>query len=89
MEIIDRVVENVSVQIITSQARRMRLLEETGCKRFRPERDSDMTVHTSAELEALYKEKMQTNFKTWESTMPTQRNIEHRTLSNHLATGSL
>jgi hypothetical protein len=53
MKIIDRVEENVRVQITRSQARRMRLLEETGSKRFRLEHD--MTVHMQAELEALYK----------------------------------
>jgi hypothetical protein len=52
MKIIDRVKENVSVQITTRQARRMRLLEETGGNRFRLERDK--TAHTPPEFEAVY-----------------------------------
>jgi hypothetical protein len=62
MKIIDRVKENANVQITTSQARRMRFLEEIGSNRFRLERD--MIVHKPAELEASYKKKkMQSNFE--------------------------
>jgi regulator of sigma D len=60
---IDTVKENVSVQITTSQARRMRLLRETVSNRFKLE-DEMIPVHTPAELEAVHKKKKESNFET-------------------------
>jgi hypothetical protein len=79
IKIVDRVKENVSVRITTSQACRMRFLEETGSNRSRLERN--MTAHTPAELEAIYKINAE-QFRNLEEC-----DVEiHWTLGNHPAT---
>jgi hypothetical protein len=60
---INRVKENVSVHITTSQACRMRFLEEISSDRFSLERDT--TVHMRAELEAIDKRKCRAISKPW------------------------